>query len=111
MEKMYGLPCQRPIGRCTEKSRKKTFASHLCFKIFPAAVVLSIFAAVVWGMASKLQQLLKEAWTEDRKGNLSAWSEAKAWALSEVWRETGTDRLSEKFWETQKWSEIFLTFS
>ena len=41
-------------------------------------------------MDDKLQELLKQAWTQGRTGHLSAWSEAKAWALREVWRETHT---------------------
>ena len=35
------------------------------------------------------QELLQKAWTEGRQGYLSAWSQAKAWALREVWRDAG----------------------
>ncbi len=35
------------------------------------------------------QALLRRAWTEAREGNLSAVSQAKAWALREVWRDAG----------------------
>ena len=37
------------------------------------------------------QSLLKEAWTSGPQGKLSAFAEAKAWALREVWREEGKD--------------------
>ena len=40
-------------------------------------------------MAETQQELLRKAWTEGRKGTLSALSEAKAWALREVWRSEG----------------------
>ena len=39
-------------------------------------------------MADTSQELLQRAWTQGRTGYLAAWSEAKAWALREVWRET-----------------------
>ena len=32
------------------------------------------------------QEVLRQAWLEGRCGNLSAWSEAKLWAVREVWR-------------------------
>ena len=32
------------------------------------------------------QDLLRSAWLEGRTGYLSAWSEAKLWAVREVWR-------------------------
>jgi len=41
------------------------------------------------GMCASKQDLLRKAWTEGRKGYLSALSEAKAWALREVWRSEG----------------------
>ena len=37
-------------------------------------------------MAETQQELLKRAWLEGRTGYLSPWSEAKLWALREVWR-------------------------
>ena len=37
-------------------------------------------------MAETQQELLKRAWLEGRPGNLSAWSEAKLWAVREIWR-------------------------
>ena len=40
-------------------------------------------------MGSSQQELLEEAWLGGRTGNLSALSEAKAWALRETWRESG----------------------
>ena len=40
-------------------------------------------------MAKERQELLMEAWTGGKKGCLSALSEAKAWALREVWRGEG----------------------
>ena len=40
-------------------------------------------------MSDTQQELLRKAWTEGRKGNLSALSEVKAWALREVWRSEG----------------------
>ena len=40
-------------------------------------------------MSDSQQDLLKKAWTEGRTGTLSALSEAKAWALREVWRSEG----------------------
>ena len=39
-------------------------------------------------MGDTSQELLQRAWTQGRTGYLAAWSEAKAWALREVWRET-----------------------
>ena len=41
------------------------------------------------GMSDSQQDLLRKAWTEGRTGTLSALSEAKAWALREVWRSEG----------------------
>ena len=35
------------------------------------------------------QALLQKAWTEGRHGRMPAWSQAKAWALREVWRDVG----------------------
>ena len=40
-------------------------------------------------MSDSQQDLLRKAWTEGRTGTLSALSEAKAWALREVWRSEG----------------------
>eukprot|EP00973_Karenia_brevis_P037122 5118099-Karenia_brevis.AAC.1 len=40
-------------------------------------------------MSHSQQELLQKAWTEGRTGTLSALSEAKAWALREVWRSQG----------------------
>ena len=40
-------------------------------------------------MALSQQQLLKKSWLEAPRGNLNALSEAKAWALREVWRHDG----------------------
>ena len=40
-------------------------------------------------MSDTHQELLRKAWTEGRAGTLSALSEAKAWALREVWRSEG----------------------
>ena len=40
-------------------------------------------------MSDSQQDLLRKAWTEGRTGTLSALSEAKAWALREVWRAQG----------------------
>ena len=37
-------------------------------------------------MAAATQELLKQAWLEGRAGYLSAWSEAKLWAVREIWR-------------------------
>ena len=37
-------------------------------------------------MAGTQQELLKHAWLEGRTGYLSAWSEAKLWAVREIWR-------------------------
>ena len=39
-------------------------------------------------MEESLQELLRKAWLGGRDGNLSALSEARAWALREVWRST-----------------------
>ena len=36
-----------------------------------------------------MQELLRQAWVQGRTGYLSALSEAKAWALREVWRSEG----------------------
>ena len=36
-----------------------------------------------------MQELLRQAWAQGRTGYLSALSEAKAWALREVWRSEG----------------------
>ena len=44
---------------------------------------------VVLAMSDSHQELLRKAWTEGRTGTLSALSEAKAWALREVWRSEG----------------------
>lgn len=38
-------------------------------------------------MATSCQELLKKAWLSGRDGHLSALSEARAWALREVWRD------------------------
>ena len=38
-------------------------------------------------MASTRQELLRDAWLGGRTGYLSPLSEARAWALREVWRE------------------------
>ena len=40
-------------------------------------------------MSDSQQDLLRKAWTDGRTGTLSALSEAKAWALREVWRAEG----------------------
>ena len=40
-------------------------------------------------MSDSQQELLRKAWTQGRKGTLSALSEAKVWALQEVWRSQG----------------------
>lgn len=40
-------------------------------------------------MAASQQELLRKAWLGGRDGYLSALSEARAWALREVWREEG----------------------
>ena len=37
-------------------------------------------------MAQSPQDMLKKAWLEGRRGNLSALSEAKLWAAREIWR-------------------------
>ena len=37
-------------------------------------------------MAAATQELLRKAWLEGRTGTLSAWSEAKLWAVREIWR-------------------------
>ena len=37
-------------------------------------------------MSETQQELLRKAWTEGRNGYLSAWSEAKLWAIREIWR-------------------------
>ena len=42
--------------------------------------------ALLLSMADLQQELLRKAWLEGRKGTLSALSEAKLWALREVWR-------------------------
>ena len=44
---------------------------------------------VVLAMSDSHQEVLRKAWTEGRAGTLSALSEAKAWALREVWRSEG----------------------
>ena len=38
-------------------------------------------------MVETRQDLLQKAWTEAAPGYLSAWEQAKAWALREVWRD------------------------
>ena len=43
----------------------------------------------VLDMSDSQQELLRKAWTQGRKGTLSALSEAKVWALREVWRSRG----------------------
>ena len=40
-------------------------------------------------MEASQQELLKSAWLGGRTGNLSALTQAKVWALREVWRESG----------------------
>jgi len=42
-------------------------------------------------MASEDVPSLEKLWLGGREGNLAAWSEAKAWALREVWKETHKD--------------------
>ena len=42
-------------------------------------------------MAASQQQLLRQAWLHGRRGCLSARSEAKAWALRELWLAEGSD--------------------
>ena len=39
------------------------------------------------GMAMSRQELLKEAWMGGREGNMSGQTQARAWALREVWRD------------------------
>ena len=38
-------------------------------------------------MADSRSALLERAWTEAQEGYLSAWSQAKIWALREVWND------------------------
>ncbi len=40
-------------------------------------------------MGDSLQDLLKKAWHGGRKGSMSPLSEARAWALREIWRDAG----------------------
>ena len=45
-------------------------------------------------MDESLQDLLKKAWLGGRKGHMSALSEARAWALREMWRDAGESGLA-----------------
>ena len=47
-------------------------------------------SAVAMAHSKEAQALLQQAWTEGRQDCLSAWSQAKAWALREVWRDAGS---------------------
>ena len=42
--------------------------------------------ALLSSMAVLQQELLRKAWLEGRSGTLSALSEAKLWAIREIWR-------------------------
>ena len=46
------------------------------------------------GMAVSRQEVLKEAWIGGRQGNMSGQTQARAWALREVWREEHGDKTS-----------------
>ena len=51
---------------------------------FGTSGVLVTFPALAFTMARSQQDVLREAWLGGRDGNLSALSEARAWALREV---------------------------
>ena len=40
-------------------------------------------------MTESTQELLKKAWLGGRVGNMSPLSEARAWALAQVWQDDG----------------------
>ena len=60
--------------------------TSLCKARLPFLVAL-LLAEV---MSTDTQQLLQEAWLGGTEGNMSALSQARAWALREVWRKTGS---------------------
>ena len=49
----------------------------------------SLFSCVVWPAMSleEQQRQLASLWVSGRIGNLGPWSQAKVWALKEVWAE------------------------
>ena len=59
----------------------------LCFAL--AGVSHSTSSSHFASMDDSLQDLLKKAWHGGRKGHLSPLSEARAWALREIWRDAG----------------------
>ena len=44
------------------------------------------------GMAVSRQELLKEAWLGGREGYMSGQTQARAWALREVWRDENGEK-------------------
>ena len=65
-------------------------SSHLkpaCARLASCEFAAFLLASV--SMASSTQELLRESWLGGRATNLSALSEARAWALREVWRDDG----------------------
>ena len=53
---------------------------------FPASVAVLVQSGSV-SMAHVEQERLRAAWLDAPRGCLSAWSQARAWALRECWRE------------------------
>ena len=45
-------------------------------------------------MTDSLQEISKKAWHGGRKGFMSGLSEARAWALREVWQDAGKNPLA-----------------
>ena len=43
-------------------------------------------------MAKSRQELLRAAWLEGSNGNMSALTEARAWALREAWKDEHGDK-------------------
>ena len=45
------------------------------------------------GMSKSRQELLKEAWLGGREGYISGQTQAKAWALREVWKDEHGEKI------------------
>ena len=69
--------------------RAHTHILTVCAARFGTRSVLLYFLVLACTMVLSQQDLLREAWLGGRDGNLSALSEARAWALCEVWRDGG----------------------
>ena len=78
-----------PVGRQAHITRTST---SICISMYPPGLGSScafpnLTDSFSCAMSASRQDLLRQAWLEGRDGNLSALSEARAWALRQVWRD------------------------